>query len=129
MKILPQSLLLLTALLLSSCIFKEPVFRQGFTPAPKSWPGVWTTDGTDPRTGEYALLAPLNDGSYLLTQPANSAGAFYYQCTHLRIRGRHLLQLQVLASFKGGLPKGGVGSWTLVWVTPLLDGRLSVRPL
>jgi hypothetical protein len=131
MKILPR-LILLAALACSftACLFKEPVFTEGFAKADAALGGVWATDGEDGdvRKIEFAVCAPLDDGRYLLHHPTGEKGGLYYEARPLKIRERTLLQLRVLASFSDGLPKADADRYTLVWVEK--DGeKVSVRSL
>jgi hypothetical protein len=133
MRPLPR-LLLLAALagLLSGCLFKEPVFTEGFSKVDPALGGVWAADGEngDPRKMEFAVCAPLDDERYLLHSPASGKDGIYYEARPLKIRERTLLQLRVLASFSDGLPKADAERYTLVWIEREADGpALRVRAL
>lgn len=110
MKTLAHFLLLLALCSLSGCLFKQPVFTEGFARI-----GVWAADGKngDPRQTEFAVCAPLDGDRYLLQHPAGpsggllNAGGLLYEARLLHVRGRSLLQLRLLASFTDGLAKAG----------------------
>ena len=133
MKILTR-LLLLAALAcsFSACLFKEPVFTEGFAKTDASLGGVWATDGEDgdARKIEFAVCAPLDDGRYILHHPSGEKAGLYYEARPLVIRERTLLQLRVLASFSDGLPGADAERYTLVWIEKKADGKkLRVRAL
>lgn len=133
MKILTRLLLLATlACSFTACLFKEPVFTDGFAKADASLGGVWATDGDegDPRKIEFAVCAPLDDGRYMLHHSSGEKGGLYYEARPLLIRERTLLQLRVLATFSDGLPKADAERYTLLWIEKEADGkRISVRSL
>lgn len=133
MKILTR-FLLLTALACSftACLFKEPVFTEGFVKTDASLGGAWATDGEDgdPRKIEFAVCAALDDGRYILHHPSGEKAGLYYEARPLVIRERTLLQLRVLASFSDGLPTADAERYTLVWIAKETDGKkLRVRAL
>ena len=133
MKILTR-LILLAALACSftACLFKEPVFTEGFAKVDVALGGVWATDGEegDPRKIEFAVCAPLDDGRYILHHPSGEKNGIYYEARPLVIRGRTLLQLRVLATFSDGLPKADSERYTLVWIEKEADvQKLRVRSL
>lgn len=133
MKILTR-LVLLTALACSftACLFKEPVFTEGFAKTDPGLGGVWATDGDegDPRKIEFAVCAPLDDGRYILHHPSGEKGGLYYEAKPLAVRGRTVLQLRVLASFSDGIPKADENRYTLIWIEKEADGlKLRVRSL
>jgi len=119
MKILLRSLLVLAlALSFTACLFQEPVFKEGFSKADPALGGVWATAGEngDPRKIEFAVFAPLDDGRYMLSHPAGSKEAFYYEARPVKVRERSLLQLRVLATFGEGVPKPDAERYTVVWL-------------
>ena len=119
MKMLTR-LFLLTALAFSftACLFKEPVFSDGFAKADASLAGVWATDGEDgdPRKIAFAVCASLDDERCILHHPAGEKDGLYYEARPLTVRGRSLLQLRVLASFADGLPSPDAERYTLIWI-------------
>ena len=129
MKHLPL-LLACFAFLLTSCLFKEPVFTEGFSKVDEELAGVWVADGEngDPRKNEFAVCVPLDAERYLLHYPAGEKGGFYYEARPLEIRGRTLLQLRTLATFSDGLPKADAERYTLLWIDSDSNG-FSVRAL
>ncbi len=131
MKILTRIILLAAfACSFSACLFKEPVFTEGFAKADAALGGVWATQGEDgdPRKIEFAVCAPLDDTRYILNHPTGEKDAIYYEAMPLKIRERTLLQLRVLASFSDGLPKSDAERYTLVWIEK--DGeKLRIRAL
>src|SRR3982750_2665811 len=119
MKTLLTILLGLTlAVSLSSCLFKDPVFAQGFTKADAALGGIWASEGEngDPRKIEFAVCAPLDDERLLIHYPSAEKAGFYFEARALKIRDRSLLQLRVLASFNDGLPKPDAERYTLLWL-------------
>jgi hypothetical protein len=113
-------LLILSVLTCSQtgCLFKEPVFTEGFSKADGGLGGVWVTDDQngDPRKTEFAVCAPLDEDRYVLHHPAGGKDGIYYEARPVRIRGHNLLQLRILASFSDGLPKADAERYTLLWV-------------
>lgn len=120
MKTLLQILMaLVLAVSLCSCVFKEPIFSQGFIKVDPALGGVWASDGEngDPRKIEFAVCAPLDDERLVINHPAGEkGGGLYYEARALKIRDRNLLQLRVLATFSDGLPKADAERYTLVWL-------------
>jgi hypothetical protein len=133
MKIPTRLILLLTlAFSLTACLFKEPIFTEGFAKTDASLGGVWATEGDegDPRKIEFAVCVPLDDGRYILHHPSGDRSGLYYEARPLRIRDRTLLQLRVLASFADGLPGPDAERYTLVWIEKEADGsKVMVRSL
>jgi hypothetical protein len=125
-------LVALLASFLTGCLFKEPVFDQGFSKVDPSLGGVWATDGKDgdPRKIEFAVCAPLDEDRYVVNHPSAEKGALFYEARLLKVRNRTLLQLRLLASFNDGLPKPDQERYTLLWIEKdaSADG-LSVRSL
>ncbi len=118
--------------LFTACLFKEPVFTEGFAKTDATLSGVWATDGEDgdPRKIEFVICAALDDDRYVLHHPAGEKGGLYYEAKPLTIGKRTVLQLRVLASFSDGLPKADAERFTLVWIEKERDGqKLSVRVL
>ena len=131
MKILPR-LILLAALACSftACLFKEPVFTEGFAKADAALGGVWVMEGEggDAPKSESAVCVPLDDGRYILHYPTNEKNGLYYEARPLQLRERTLLQLRVLASTSDGLPKADEERYTLLWIEK--DGeKVRVRAL
>ncbi len=119
MKISIQTILLVTcALVLSGCLFKEPIFNEGFAKVDPALGGVWAADGEggDPRKTEFAVCVPLDADRYLLHYPGSGKDATYYEARPLQVRGRSLLQLRILATFGEGLPQVGAERFTLLWI-------------
>ena len=117
------------ALLLSSCLYREPVFTEEFAKVDDRLTGVWVTHDKpgDPRTCQYAVCVPLDEDRYLLHHPARSQDSFYYEARPLKRRDRTLLQLRVLSTFKGGPPDLNSKRFTLLWVQKQGDGGVLVR--
>ena len=115
----------------TACLFKEPIFSEGFAKTDAALGGVWATDGDegDPRKIEFAVCAPLDDGRYILHYPSGEKGGLYYEAKPLVIRERTLLQLRVLATFSDGIPKADAERYTLVWIEKEAEGKLRVRSL
>lgn len=129
MKILLRFLLVLAfACSFTACLFKEPVFTAGFSKADAALGGVWATEGEngDPRKVEFAVFAPLDDERYLLSHPAATKDALYYEARPLKVRERSLLQLRVLATFGEGIPKPDEARYTLAWLEKA-EGAQSLR--
>jgi hypothetical protein len=111
----------LVAVLVSSltgCLFKEPVFEQGFSKIDPAVNGVWASEGEngDPRNMEFALCASLDDDRYVLNHPSAEKGSLFYEAQLLKVQGHTLLQLRLLASFNDGLPKADADRYTLLWI-------------
>lgn len=122
----------LLSLFVCACHFKEPVFTEGFAKADSSLAGVWAHDGDDgdPRTMEFAVCAPIDDGRYVLNYPANNKDGTYYEARSILVRERIILQLRLLATFNGGMPKADDARFTLVWLEKDAEGqKIRVRAL
>ena len=119
MKILTRFLLLaVLTFSLGACLLREPVFTEGFAKTNARLGGVWAMDGEegDPRKMEFAVCAPLDEERYILHHPMGEKGGLYYEARPLMIRDRLLMQLRILASFTGGIPKADVERYTLIWI-------------
>jgi hypothetical protein len=115
----------LLAALLSSCLFKEPVFTEGFAKVDPALAGVWASEGKnqDPRKMEFAVLAPVDDSRFFLHQPAGEKGGLYYEVRQLNLRERIVLQLRVLATFSDGIPNPDDSCYTLLWIEKMAGGK------
>ena len=133
MKTLTQFLLLAAfACFLSGCLFKDPVFTEGFAKVDPALGGVWAADGEngDPRKTEFAVCVPLDGDRSILHHPSGGKDGIYYEARPLRVRGRSLLQLRALASFADGLPKADAERYTLLWIEKDAAGEtIRVRAL
>jgi len=134
MKILTRFLLLaVLACSFTACLFKEPVFTEGFSKADASLGGVWAAEDNqgDARKIEFAVCAPLDEGRFVLNYPAAGKDGLYYEARPVTVRGRTLLQLRILASFSNGLPpKADTDYYTLLWIEKEDGGqKLRVRSL
>ena len=133
MKTVPRLLILVVlACSLSACLFKEPVFTEGFVKVDASLAGVWATEDErgDPRKIWFAVCAPLDDDRQILHYAEADKNGFYFEVRALKIRDRSLLQLRMLASFGGGVPKPDAERFTLVWIEKEAGGQsLRMRSL
>jgi hypothetical protein len=131
MKILPRFILLAAlACSFTACLFKEPVFTEGFAKTDATLGGVWVMEGEggEAPKSESAMCVPLDDGRYILHYPTNERNGLYYEARPLRLRERTLLQLRVLASSSDGLPPADAERYTLLWIEK--DGeKVRVRAL
>jgi hypothetical protein len=117
---------------LTGCLFKEPVFEQGFSKIDPVLNGVWASEGEngDPRKMEFAVCAPLDDERYLLNHPSAEKGSLFYEARLLKVQERNLLQLRLLASFHDGITKPDDERYTLLWLEKGVEGKtLKVRAL
>lgn len=78
------------ALLVSSltgCLFREPVFEQGFSKIDPDLNGVWASEGEggDPRKMEFAVCASLDDDRYFLNHPSLEKGSLFYEARLLKV--------------------------------------------
>src|ERR1022692_3285474 len=98
MKLLARPVLVLViASSLSGCLFKEPVYKEGFSKVDQSLGGVWAKEENDgdPRKMEFAVCAALDDDRYVLHHPTAEKGGIYYEARLLKIHDHTLLQLRV----------------------------------
>ncbi|MDZ4289818.1 MAG: hypothetical protein U0984_17775 [Prosthecobacter sp.] len=121
----------LLSLSLTSCLFKEPVFTSGFSPADPALGGVWMAEGEngDPREREFAVLAAVGADAYMLHYPAAQKDGTYFEVRPLKIRDKDLWQVRLVASFDDGLPGKDTPTYTIAWLQKTPDGKLSVRSL
>lgn len=132
MKIVTRFLLAVLSCAFSACLFQEPIFTEGFAKTNPRLGGTWAMEGSDgtAEKAETAVCAPLDDGRYILHYPTSEKGGMYYEARPLMVRDRMLMQLRILASFTGGIPKADVERYTLIWIEKDADGqRLRVRAL
>ncbi|NNM29874.1 MAG: hypothetical protein HKO57_10145 [Akkermansiaceae bacterium] len=117
------------ALLLGSCLWKEPVFTEDFSKVDEGLEGVWfSKDGDDdPRDGSFAICMRIDEDRYLLHHPAREDDGIYYEARPLKRQGRTLLQLRILGTFEDGGVKPETARFVLLWVQPQADGSMVVR--
>lgn len=121
----------LLVLPLSSCLFKDPIFTDGFAKPDPAIAGVWMTEGedNDPREREFAILAPIGTDAFVLHYPVAQKDGFYFEARPLKVRDRDLMQVRQIATFDDGIPKPDALTYTLIWLEPAGDGKISVRAL
>ena len=128
-----QSLLVLViACGLNACLFKEPVFKEGFAKIDPGLAGVWASEenDADPRKTEFAVCVPLDDDRVVLHHPSAEKDGIYYEARMMKIRDHRLLQLRGLASFKDGIFNGDTERYTLLWIEKNEDApTIRVRSL
>lgn len=133
MKTIVRAILtVLLACSLSACLFKQPVFKEGFLKIDPALGGVWVSEDKDgdQRKLEFAVCAPLDEDRCLLHSPAAAKGGIYYEARMLKVRDRVLLQLRLLATYDEGLPKAEADLYTLLWLEGDLKGAaVKVRAL
>lgn len=133
MRPLPHLLLLAAfACSMTGCLFKDPVFSEGFSKTDGGLGGVWASEGEngDPRKTEFAVCAPLDEDRYILHHPSGGKDGIYYEARPIQVRGRNVLQLRALISFGDGLPKADAERYTLLWIERDASGLgLRVRAL
>ena len=128
------SVLLATVLpvILSSCLFKDPVFTEGFAKTDDSLVGVWTLEegADDPAKAELAAFFKVDETNFMLHYPAREKDGMYFAAQPLKVNGRDLLQLRGLGTLVNRPVKPGDKEvYTLVWIEKQADGSLKVRPL
>jgi hypothetical protein len=135
MKTLPFAGLMLAALLpvmLSACLFKDPVFTTGFVKADNSITGVWVAEdeADDMEKADLAACFKVDEGTYILHYPAREKDGIYFAMQPLRVRDRDVLQVRALGTLKDGpVRPGDKEVYTLIWIEKKETGKLSVRPL
>jgi hypothetical protein len=92
---------------LCACLFKEPVYTEGFVKIDPGLGGVWATQDKDGdlRKIEFAVCAPLDENRSILHALASGKEGAYYEVRMLKVRDHPLLQLRMLATFDEGLSK------------------------
>lgn len=116
---------------LSSCLFKEPVFTEGFIQADSSLTGVYMSEDEtgDPRGREFAVLAPVGKDAFMLHYPVGTKGSSYFEVRPLQISGKNLWQIKLVATYEDGLPKNDTPTYNLVLVDKSKEGQIAVRAL
>jgi len=102
----------------TACLFKDPIFTEGFSKIDPELGGVWVEEGKsgDPRRLEFVVCAPLDDDRFLVNYPAGGKDGIYYEARPMKIHEHSVLQLRVLAAFGDGLPKADAKLYTLLWI-------------
>ena len=119
-------------LILSSCLFKDPVFTEGFAKTDDGIVGVWKIeqDANTDLEAELAACFKVDESNYMLHYPANKKDGIYFAAQPLKVNGRDLLQLRGLGTLVNRPVKPGDKEvYTLVWIEKLADGSFKVRPL
>ena len=119
-------------LILSSCLFKDPVFTEGFSKTDDSLVGVWKVEegADDPAKAELAACFKVDESNFMLHYPAREKDGMYFAAQPLKVNGRDLLQLRGLGTLENRPVKSGDEDvYTLVWIAKQADGSLKVRPL
>jgi hypothetical protein len=116
---------------LSSCLFKEPVFTEGFTPVDSTLAGVWMTEDEsgDARGREFAVLAPVGKDAYMLNYPVGAKGSSYFEVRTLKVGDQDVWQVRLAATFEDGVPKNDTPAYTLLLVKKAGDDKLEIQPL
>lgn len=116
---------------LTSCLFQEPVFTEGFTQADSSLAGVYVgADETgDPRGNEFAVLAPFGKDTFMLHYPVGTKGSSYFEVKPLEISGKDLWQVKLVATYEDGLPKKDAPIYNVLLVDKSAEGKISIRVL
>ncbi len=119
------------ALSLSSCLFKDPVFTEGFTKADPALAGVWMSEDEtgDPRGREFAVLAPIGADAFMLHYPVGNKGSSYFEARPLKVGDKEVWQVRLAATFEDGVPKTETPIYTLLLVENSGEGKLSIRAL
>ena len=123
---------ILLPMVLSSCLFKDPVFTEGFAKTDDSIVGVWTVDegADDPAKAELAACFKVDESNYMLHYPASDKDGMYFAAQPLKVNGRDLLQLRGLGSLNDRPVKPGDKEvYTLLWIEKEANGSLKIRPL
>ena len=134
MKALSFSNLMLAALLplvLSACLFKDPVFTSGFVKTDDSITGVWVAEdeADDMEKADLAACFKIDDSHYMLHYPARAKDGIYYAMQPLKVRDRDVLQVQALGTLKDRPVIPGDEVYTLIWIEKKEGKKLTVRPL
>jgi len=119
-------------LILSSCLFKDPVFTEGFAKTDDSLVGVWTVEegADDPAKAELAACFKVDESNFMLHYPAREKDGMYFAAQPLKVNGHDLLQLRGLGTLENRPVKPGDKEvYTLVWIEKRPDGSLKIRPL
>jgi hypothetical protein len=119
-------------LLLSSCLFKDPVFTTGFVRTDDSIVGVWVMEDEagDPEKAELAACFKVDDSHYVLHYPARKKDGVYFSMQQIKVRDRDVLQVRALGTLKDRpVRPGDKEVYTLIWFEKLAAGKLNVRPL
>lgn len=121
---------LLLASCLSSCLFNEAIFTNGFATPDISLAGVWVTEDEtgDPRGREFAVVAPVGN-AYMLNYPANARGSSYFEAQPLKIDDQDVWQLRLAVTFEDGLPKADSPLYTLLLVENKGPNKIEIRAL
>lgn len=112
---------------LASCIFKTPVFKDGWRPIDEKLAGEWSSTSDDGETDTAVFVADGPDRA-LINYPAGEKG-WYFAARALVCRDRQLMQLETLAQPDGKRPAPSDDIFTLIWLEPLPDGAMRVRAL
>ena len=132
MKAIPRLFAVVLPLLLASCLFKEPVFTEGFARTDDSITGAWVMEEemSDMAKADLAACFKVDDSHYVLHYPAREKDGIYYSMQPLKVRDRDLLQVQALGTLKGRPVRPGDNEvYTLIWIEKVAPGKLNVRPL
>jgi hypothetical protein len=121
----------LVCLSLTSCLFKEPVFTNGFGAVDPALGGVWMAEGEggDPRERDFAVVAAIGNDSYMLHYPVAHKGGSYFEARPVKVRDKDLWQVRLIVTYDDGLPNKDTPVYTVLWVEKTGDGKMSVRAL
>lgn len=115
-------------LALSSCIFKEAVFKDGFAKPDGSLSGAWKIDeGNNDDKTETALCFLFEADRYLIHYPAMVKNGCYFEARQLKVRDRDLLQLRAFGTAEGKMPGKDDEVWNLAWIAEKKPGQIALR--
>lgn len=132
MKATPLAFAIALPILLSSCLFKDPVFTTGFIKTDDSVTGVWVAEdeADDMEKADLAACFKIDDSHYMLHYPARAKDGIYYAMQPLKVRDHDVLQVRALGTLKDRPVKpGDTEVYTLIWIEKKEGGKLTVRPL
>lgn len=113
---------------LTSCIFKEAVFKSGFAKIDGSLAGAWRIDeGGDDDKDELALCFPLDEDRYVIHYPVGDKHGCYFEARPIKVRDRELLQVRAFGSAEGKAPAADDEAWTIIWIEKKEPLMLSIR--
>ena len=103
-----MALLTVTVLLLAGCEYESPLTKEHTIAVDSALLGLWEPvpdEGDEPKQDERMMILKYSDTEYLIHYPPRGNDEVYYRGYPIKIDGVSCVQLQIIGTDGGPLPK------------------------